>query len=112
MNKKHSNPIMDEQLLQPANESADTGNFLKWMYAGGVIGSIVLTSIWFFSEGRRAFLPGYFMVGWMIGWGIMLVILSMIFLPSLLFRKIMAEYDRFKNAGKPAACYPDYEDGE
>jgi len=90
----------DRRLMHQAKERVETRSFLKWMFGLGIILSIAKTAVWFFTEDRGSFWPGYFMAGW----GVMLLILCIIFIPSLSSKngnknnmKIMAEYEKLKN---------------
>jgi len=97
MNNGNQTPLLDKKLMKQAKERVETRSFLKWMFGLGVILSIGKTVVWFIKEDRGVFWPGYFMAGW----AVMLVILCVIFIPSLSSKsksskKVMDEYEKLK----------------
>ena len=99
MNNGNPTPTVDKKLMKLAKKRTFFRSFLKWIFTGGIIASIFQTVIWFFSEDRASFWPGWFM----LKWGITLTILGIIFKltrTSDSNRKIMAEYNKLKNEEK------------
>lgn len=89
----------DKKLMKAAKERVETRGFLKWMLGLGVLISIAKIVLWFIAGGGETFWPMYFIASW----GLMMVILCIIFVPSLLNNnrnkndaKIMAEYEKLK----------------
>ena len=100
MDNGNQTPDIDKKLLKLAKERVEARGFLKWMLGLGILLSIGKTAVWYFTEDRGNFWPGYFMAGW----GVMLIILCIVFIPSLSMKsgkktnaKIMAEYTKLKS---------------
>ncbi|MCL2562503.1 MAG: hypothetical protein FWE08_00490 [Oscillospiraceae bacterium] len=93
---------IDKRLMKQARERVETRGFLKWMLGLGALISICKTILWFVIGNGERFWPGHFMAGW----AFMMIILLIVFAPTLLSRsssnrnkndtKIMDEYEKLK----------------
>lgn len=88
----------DKQLMKAAKERVETRRVLKWMLLLGAVIWILQLLLWLFTEDRGN--PG----GFMIAWGMVMVILLIVFIPSLLTagksdnkKDIIAEYEKLKS---------------
>lgn len=88
----------DKQLMKAAKERVETRGVLKWMLVLGAAIWILQFLLWLFTEDRGN--PG----GFMVAWGIVMVVLFIVFIPSLLTtgksdnkKDIMAEYEKLKS---------------